>query len=122
MMTPERLAADLGVVRRLAGELGRSPDAVRGALFAFVCVDDDGARARRTGIDMVSATYRQDFARLADRYLLLGRPDDVAARLAEYADAGAETVIFGLACADDDRERQLRMLAADVCGLAGAAR
>ena len=50
--------------------------------------------ARREVVEGVSAVYQQDFTRLADRYLLHGDPDRVAARAREYADAGAETLIF----------------------------
>jgi alkanesulfonate monooxygenase SsuD/methylene tetrahydromethanopterin reductase-like flavin-dependent oxidoreductase (luciferase family) len=50
---------------------------------------------RREAIAAVNATYNQDFEPLADRYLLTGTPQQVIARLAEYRDAGAETVIFG---------------------------
>ena len=47
---------------------------------------------------MVSRIYAQDFDPLADRYLLHGDPDMVAARLAEYHAAVAGTVIFWAAC------------------------
>jgi alkanesulfonate monooxygenase SsuD/methylene tetrahydromethanopterin reductase-like flavin-dependent oxidoreductase (luciferase family) len=117
MVTPEMLADSLARVRAQAEEAGRNGDGVRGGLFAFVTLDDDGERARRTAIDTVSATYHQDFTRLADRYLLFGRPEDVSARLGEYRDAGAESVIFGLACEESARARQLDMLAHEVCGL-----
>jgi probable F420-dependent oxidoreductase len=94
MYTPEQLARSLAEVREAAGAAGREPSAVRGAVFCWGMVDDDAARARQDAIDTVSAAYDQDFAPLADRYLLHGDPDRVVARALEYAEAGAATLIF----------------------------
>jgi probable F420-dependent oxidoreductase len=94
MYTPEQLARSLAEVREAAEQAGRDPAAVRGAVFAWGGVDADAARARQEVVDGVSAVYQQDFAPLADRYLLHGDPDRVLARAREYADAGAETLVF----------------------------
>ncbi|MFC0529981.1 LLM class flavin-dependent oxidoreductase [Phytohabitans kaempferiae] len=114
MVTPEMFQAGLHRVRAAAGEYGRDAARVGGALFALVCADRDAAWARRTGIAMVSATYRQDFAPLADRYLFLGSPGQVVRRIREFADGGAGTVILQIAADPDLRERVLRTLAEDV--------
>jgi alkanesulfonate monooxygenase SsuD/methylene tetrahydromethanopterin reductase-like flavin-dependent oxidoreductase (luciferase family) len=63
-------------------------------VFCWGSVDDDREVARREVVEGVSAVYQQDFTRLADRYLLHGDPDRVVARAREYADAGADTVVF----------------------------
>jgi alkanesulfonate monooxygenase SsuD/methylene tetrahydromethanopterin reductase-like flavin-dependent oxidoreductase (luciferase family) len=94
MYTPDHLASSLADVRAAAEALGRDPATVRGAVFCWGGVDPDAAVARREVIDGVSAVYEQDFSRLADRYLLHGDPDRVVARAREYADAGADTLIF----------------------------
>ena len=94
MYTPEQLASSLAEVRAAAEQAGRDPAAVRGAVFCWVGVDEDPARSRQEVVDGVGAVYQQDFSRLADRYLLHGDPDRVAARAREYADAGAQTLIF----------------------------
>jgi probable F420-dependent oxidoreductase len=94
MYTPEQLAQSLADVRSAAEQAGRDPAGVRGAVFCWGHVDEDAAAARRTAVDTVSTVYRQDFAPLADRYLLHGDPARVLARAREYADAGAETLVF----------------------------
>ncbi|WP_182347037.1 LLM class flavin-dependent oxidoreductase [Tomitella gaofuii] len=95
MYSPEQLAASLAQVRTEAERAGRDPSSVRGAVFCWGGVDDaDRARSRREVVDTVSGIYQQDFDHLADRYLLHGTPDDVAARIREYRDAGAETLVF----------------------------
>jgi alkanesulfonate monooxygenase SsuD/methylene tetrahydromethanopterin reductase-like flavin-dependent oxidoreductase (luciferase family) len=53
---------------------------------------------------VVSATYSQDFAPLADRYLALGTPEQVAARVAEFAEAGASTVLIQPAAEPGERQ------------------
>jgi len=54
-------------------------------------------------VESVSRIYAQDFDPLADRYLLHGDPDVVAARLTEYHAAGSATVIFSAACQPERR-------------------
>jgi alkanesulfonate monooxygenase SsuD/methylene tetrahydromethanopterin reductase-like flavin-dependent oxidoreductase (luciferase family) len=94
MYTPEQVARSLAEVREAAEQAGRDPASVRGSVFCWGAVAEDPATARREAIDTVSAVYQQDFAPLADRYLLHGDPDRVVARAAEYADAGAGTLVF----------------------------
>lgn len=98
MMSPEQLGTALAGARTHAERAGRDPAALRGAIFLWGNVDDDGPRSRREAVDAVSSTYDQDFSPLADRYLLHGTPEAVRARLEEYAHAGAETVVLSPAC------------------------
>jgi probable F420-dependent oxidoreductase len=114
MVDPVQMRDGLSRVRDAAVDEGRTPTDVSGAVFAWTCVDQDGDWARRTGIEVVSKAYSQDFAPLADRYLVLGSPEQVAARLAEFVEAGAQRILIQPACAPSDRQRILDTLAADV--------
>ena len=106
-------------IRAAAADHGRSHDAVSVALFAWTAVDADAEWARKTGIAAVSAAYHQDFSALADRYLLLGDPESVAARLAKFAEAGVETVVLQVAAeSSSDRQRIISSLAEAVIPLA----
>jgi probable F420-dependent oxidoreductase len=105
MYTPEQLARSLTEVREAAEAAGRDPAQVRGAVFCWGGVDEDAARSRRQVVETVSAVYQQDFEPLADRYLLHGDPDRVAARVREFADAGAETLVFSPVGQGADREQ-----------------
>lgn len=111
LVDPDRLADGLTEVRAAAGEHGRT---VRGAVFCWAAVDTDPVRARRTVVSEVGRIYRQDFTELADRYLLFGTPDQVVDRIAEYADAGAEDLVFAPACPAGELDRMLDVFAADV--------
>ncbi len=106
MYSPEQVASSLAEVRAAAEAAGRDPASVRGAVFCWGGVDDDAERSRREVVEGVSTVYQQDFTRLADKYLLHGDPDRVAARAREYADAGAGTLIFS-PVGEGDRRREI---------------
>jgi len=112
MVTPAMVRSGLDRIAELAAEEGRAP--ATGTLFVWAAVDADGDRARRVGVEKVSAMYAQDFSPLADRYLLLGDPDTAVARLAEFAEAGVDRVLLAVAADGDDRRRVLDTLASEV--------
>ena len=114
MVDPAGLHESLEAVGRAAADAGRDPGDVDGAVYLWTCVDEDGDWARETGVGTVSQTYAQDFTRLADRYLALGTPDQLVSRIREYADAGAERVLFQLAAPAEARDRVVATLARDV--------
>jgi probable F420-dependent oxidoreductase len=114
MVEPATLDRTLTEVRVAATDAGRPADAVSGAVFVWTCTDEDGEWARTTGIAKVSETYAQDFTRLADRYLVLGTPDEVAVRLREFGDAGADRILLQLACEPAQRPRVMTTLAREV--------
>ena len=114
MYTPDQLASSLGEVRNAAEAAGRDPASVRGAVFCWGGVDTEPAVSRQEVIEGVSAVYQQDFTRLADRYLLHGDPDRVAARAREYADAGAQTLVFSPVGAGDRRREIVDLFTAAV--------
>jgi probable F420-dependent oxidoreductase len=98
MYTPEQLSASLTKINALAEEFERG-GSVRPGLFVFFAVHED----RDTAIDMaasrLSKQYNQDFSKLVHKYAVAGNPDDCVARLREYIDAGARTIILNSACA-----------------------
>lgn len=102
MFTPEQLARSLAEVREEAERVGRDPSAIRGAVLCWGAVGDDGPAAREAAVRGVSQIYRQDFTSLADRYLLSGTPDDAVARATQYADAGADWLVFAPVVAERD--------------------
>lgn len=114
MYTPEQLAASLGEVRAAAEQAGRDPARIRGAIFCWGGVDADAERSRQEVVDGVSSVYQQDFDRLADRYLLHGDPDRVVSRAREYADAGAETLVFSPVGSGPRRAEIVHLLTSDV--------
>jgi probable F420-dependent oxidoreductase len=115
MVEPTQVRTGLTQVREVAAAHGRADDAVSAALFAWTAVDDDANWARSIGVSTVSGAYRQDFSTLADRYLLLGSPSEVSDQLAQFAEAGIDTVLFQVAAGNPaDRERIVHTLARSV--------
>jgi alkanesulfonate monooxygenase SsuD/methylene tetrahydromethanopterin reductase-like flavin-dependent oxidoreductase (luciferase family) len=114
LVTPEQLARGLVSATEVAAAHDRPP--VGGAVFLWTAVDDDGGRARRTAVEAVGATYAQDFSRYADSYLVSGDPPAVAARIREYAEAGAARILIAPARTPDAaaRNRMATLLAAEV--------
>jgi probable F420-dependent oxidoreductase len=112
--SPDRVARGLRTAREEAERHGRDPGEVSGAYFAWTAVDPDPAVARRTALDVLAATYGQDMERIVDACVPHGTPDQVAARLAGYRDAGAEAVVIAPAVGAGGRERVLDLLADDV--------
>jgi alkanesulfonate monooxygenase SsuD/methylene tetrahydromethanopterin reductase-like flavin-dependent oxidoreductase (luciferase family) len=117
MVDPAQLSRGLDSVRAAAAACGRSEASVSAALFVWACVDDDAQWARETGINAVSAAYNQDFTALADRYLLIGEPASVIARIGEFASAGVESVILQIAAQNrTDRRRIIETVAGRILG------
>lgn len=115
MVEPKHVGHGLATIRGVAIEQGRGPDAVSAALFAWTAVDADSSWARSTGVNAVSAAYRQDFSTLADRYLLIGTPEAAADRLAQFAEAGVDTVLIQIAAGSaEDRSRIIETFASRV--------
>ena len=96
MYTPEQLSSSLDTINALSADYQR-PAPVRPGLFIFFVVHED----REVAIDMatkrLSRQYNQDFSKLVHKYAIAGNPDDCAARLREYIDAGAGTIILNSA-------------------------
>lgn len=114
LITPERLASGLLTARDAAVRYGRPPGDVRGGVYCWLTVDADGNWARRTVADTVSALYQQDLRPKAGQLLVAGTPGEVAARLREYASAGAESIVFAPACGAADLPRVIRFFAEEV--------
>ena len=64
--------------------------------------------------ERLSVQYNQDFSKLVGRYALAGNPDDCVARLQEYVDAGARTIILNSACDSNYVAHNEALLASDV--------
>ena len=97
MYTPEKLAESLGTINGMASDLERQQE-IKPGLFIFFAVHEDRDEAIRMASDRLSVQYNQDFSKLVGRYALAGNPEDCIARLQEYIDAGARTVILNSAC------------------------
>ena len=114
LVSPPKLAESLARVQEFAVGHGRSESAVRGAVYCWSAVDADAMWARRTAIETVSRTYRQDFTEFVDSYLVAGGPQQVTDRLGAFAEAGATSVVFAPACPDSALPKMIDTFVSDV--------
>jgi probable F420-dependent oxidoreductase len=110
-VTPERYREGLERLDTLCAEAGRDPAAIERALYLFVSVGLDRARARDEAAEFLSRNYNVPFAPF-ERYVVTGRPEECVRSVRRYLDAGAKhlTVRF----ATSDPLRQLELWSAEV--------
>ncbi len=113
MYTPEKLAESLRAIAGFAHDTGRETP-VRPGLFIFFAVHEDRATAVKMAAERLSVQYNQDFSRLVPKYALAGNAEDCTARLREFVDAGARTVLLNSACPGGHVEENERLLATQV--------
>ncbi len=110
MYTPEMLGQSLEEIGGYAAEMNRQ-ERVRPGVFLFFAVHEDREQAIAMAADRLSKQYNQDFSKLVHRYAVAGNPEDCVARLSQYVDAGARTVILNSACPAGYVEDNERLLA-----------
>jgi alkanesulfonate monooxygenase SsuD/methylene tetrahydromethanopterin reductase-like flavin-dependent oxidoreductase (luciferase family) len=96
LCSPDRVTRGLRVANDVAAEQGRGP--VTGGLLAWSAVAASRAEARTLAVGTLRRIYGQDMERIVDRCVPHGTADDVVARFAEYADAGAEQILYAPLC------------------------
>lgn len=113
MYTPEKLSESLTTIAGYAGELERA-DEIRPGLFIFFAVHEDRDVAIEMAANRLSKQYNQDFSQLVHKYAIAGNPDDCVARLREYVDAGARTIILNSACPQSYTDENESLMASSV--------
>ena len=111
MISPRRYAAGLEAVADQARDAGRDPATLQHALVLFAHVDDDGEHARSEAIAHLSERYGMQFERHHVEHLcVVGTPEECAARVCAYRDAGAEHISFNPAAGEADFLAQVRRI------------
>ena len=111
MYTPQMLAESMDKIGQFTADAGRPEGTVQGGLFIFTCVHEDRDTALDLANQQLSKQYNQDFSELVEKYTIAGSPDDCIARLQQYIDAGAQTVMFSQGCPPDYVEENTRLIA-----------
>jgi alkanesulfonate monooxygenase SsuD/methylene tetrahydromethanopterin reductase-like flavin-dependent oxidoreductase (luciferase family) len=119
-VTPERYAAGLGQIARAAEGAGRTLAAFGTGHLLFVVIDDSYERAWEAATEHLSRRYASDFRAAAKKYAALGKPADVAERVAAFAAAGVRHVVVDPVGRYEERDAQLERFAREVRPLLGA--
>jgi probable F420-dependent oxidoreductase len=113
LYSAERFAKSAMEVRAEAERAGRHLAAFSWMAFVCINVQEDAAAARADAAAFLGASFRKDVDHVLDRVAVAGSPDQVAARLGEFVEAGAEHLILAPST-DGDPLAMARLLAAEV--------
>ena len=100
--TPEEYAQVVKRVRALAAELGRDPVRLETVFYMTVNVDPDLGKAESEANRFLTGYYGANI--WGSRWGPFGGPELVQERMAEYAAAGAETLVIRFASFDPERQ------------------
>ena len=110
--SPDAYAESWQKVRAYAVAAGRDPDALESGRLMYTCVGDDSERCRLQIRAYTDAYYGPQFD--VESNCAYGPPDECAARIQAYIDAGAKTMLLGPTWPDVD---QINRLSRDVVPL-----
>ena len=94
--------------------MGRTLDGCATAHLTFITVGRDYEHARRAWVDRLSRRYAQDFGPLAEKYGVIGTPEQCLARLADFSAAGCSYFLLNAICEPPEEREQLELIAAEV--------
>ena len=119
VVTPDMFRGSLEKIEDAAQAAGRSVDGFGTGHLLFARIDDSYEQALEAAVESLSVRYAMDFREPAKRYCALGTPDDMAARVREYYDAGVRHIVMDFVGPYEQREQQIERFAAEVMPLLG---
>lgn len=100
--TPEEHALVIEAVKSRAAELGRDPESLETVMYLTVNMDTDLAKAEAESERYLLGYYGAEI--WGDRWGPFGDPERVKERVAEYFEAGADTVIVRFASFEPEQQ------------------
>jgi len=101
LYSPGAYAESVQRIKGVAAAENRDLGGFQWMQFLFINVQDEPDRARDETIAFLGGTYQQDFRSFIDHVTAAGTPEQVAARIQEYVDAGTRHFIFATALRGD---------------------
>lgn len=114
VVTPDRYRQGLETIARSAEHHGRRLERLGTGHLLFAWIDDYYERALDAATEHLSMRYAMDFRSAAQRYAAVGSPADVAARIAEFRDAGVRHFVLDMTGPYQERDEQLERFAREV--------
>ena len=114
VVTPERYRESAHKIRGLAAAAGRDVSDFAFAHLAFIRVGRDHEEARAAWVARLSTRYAQDFGPLADRYGIIGTPEQCAERMERFREAGCRYFLMNAIGEPSEEREQVEMIAADI--------
>ena len=100
-MSPDAYARSVARVKDEAAAIGRDLDGFEWMLYLYCSVRADGDRARDDVAQFLGSAYGDKPREMLDRIAPAGTPDEVAARIQPYIDAGARHIVISPAAPED---------------------
>ncbi len=104
LVSPDAYARSVATITEEAAAVGRDLGAFEWALYCYCSIRADGDRARRDVRSFLGGAYGDKPASMLDRIAPAGTPEEVAARLQAYVDAGVRHLVISPAAPEDTLE------------------
>lgn len=115
LVTAGRFRESMDKIRMEATAAGRSLEGFGTGHLTFITVGRDYESARRKWVAHLSQRYAQDFGPFADKYGIIGTPEQCAERILGFHGAGCNTFLLNPICDRlEDEGEQVEWIAADV--------
>jgi len=114
VVTPAMFREGIGAIARASEAAGRKHERFGTGHLLFVRIDDAYERALDDATAHLSQRYAMDFRKPALRYAALGRPADVAEKIAAFHAAGVRHVLLDHVGPLPERAAQLERFAREV--------
>ncbi len=119
VVTAEQYRAGLEKIAAAAAGAKRELARFHTGHLLFTLIRNSAEDALDGATEHLSRRYAMDFRKAAARYAALGKPADVAARIAELHRAGVRNIIVDVVGRSEEREEQLTRFASEVRPLLG---
>jgi probable F420-dependent oxidoreductase len=117
VVTPETYRAGLEKIAAAAESAGRKIEHFGTGHLLFARLDETYDKALDAAAATLSNRYAMDFRRAAERYAALGRPEQVAARIRAFHEAGVRHLVLDLVGPYEERPKQIENFAREVLPL-----
>lgn len=114
VVTPDMYKSALQLIAAGAASAGRSLRQFGTAHLLFARVGDNYEDAFAAANAHLSQRYAMDFSAATKKYTAVGRPEDVAARMDEFRQAGVRHFVLDMVGPNADRFDQLERFASDI--------
>ncbi|MGW1028573.1 LLM class flavin-dependent oxidoreductase [Streptomyces sp. NPDC002577] len=104
LMSPDAYARSVRAIEEEARAIGRDMTGFEWMMYLYCSIRRDGRRARDDVATFIGGAYGDKPSAMLDRIAPAGTPEEVAARLQEYVDAGVRNFVISPAAPDDTLE------------------
>ena len=96
MCSAEQYTQNMALIREHALKAGRKEVPFEPTAFLFTVLDDDYEAALDRAASLLQMIYNRPFRDAAQKYCLLGKPEDCVAQMQDFARAGARHFVFSM--------------------------